>query len=412
MYNYQRREDPSHATWNSILNGIAFEHRRKGLLVFPQYYIFHSKKDPSSGFILSEDNDQSIRTIADGTARGVVPDFSLALPRLTVVPDIYKSLSNVLRDVEIGNFDDSDVTIDYLGIPLMLELERPPPRHPTSIDEWIADTSAIMNKAMSQADSQAHCLFSSSRYVHQQEVIIMAAAGVWWCWRIARRDEDLYQQQELDLVEYLTLYVDDPDNADFAVDEDGQGEEDELLTPEDALRRAVQFMPVIGRDEDDEGQDGGVRAPNYDSYRDDDACFPKQPCNYANLQAQDLLHVQVPDAPFDPYSRWFGVMRIGTKVSKDHFLQIQGLVVGSPRTGALFSMKDPVVSNRAILTIPHHVTPLCSLRCYRILFSLAGLRWTYLSDSIIPAPPYSSNLIPVARQDRVLSESARATRRT
>ncbi|KAF8917469.1 hypothetical protein CPB85DRAFT_1431385 [Mucidula mucida] len=75
-------------------------------------------------------SESTAATVANSTARGVALDLCLVLPKLVARGGILATITSLLNNIKINQIFHRKMCILRLSIPLILELKRPPPRHP------------------------------------------------------------------------------------------------------------------------------------------------------------------------------------------------------------------------------------------------------------------------------------------
>ncbi|KAG9219879.1 hypothetical protein CCMSSC00406_0009626 [Pleurotus cornucopiae] len=185
LFNVRRTEDSSYGLWSALLLQLC-GNRLDIFVLCPQYRLYvprHPNNQPA-------DADTSMITTSDGQARGVIVDHSLILPEIQPVHwgNLFKYLTHLFQSPQ-PSFSEFDVRTINATVPVIVEQKRPPSRHPKDILSYYEQLGKLLRAAADQATDQAVCLFSMLNYGHQQEVILIAATGAWWQFRLSRRGD-------------------------------------------------------------------------------------------------------------------------------------------------------------------------------------------------------------------------------
>ncbi|KAJ3805091.1 hypothetical protein F5876DRAFT_52423 [Lentinula aff. lateritia] len=174
-FNRRRTEDSTHPVWSLIL--IQLCGSNLGCLQpVPQYRLYFS----AINFTDLDPNE----TIS-GSDVEVIPDFCILLHRAVLVQKgVFKSLLSAIQPTHLPS---RAIKITSIFIPLLVELKRPVSRNCNNIDELMSGLGTMMKSAQSQAEGQAHCLFSIPNYHRQTHVVLIAAVGEWWSFRFVPR---------------------------------------------------------------------------------------------------------------------------------------------------------------------------------------------------------------------------------
>ncbi|KAF8435455.1 hypothetical protein L210DRAFT_3506274 [Boletus edulis BED1] len=245
-WNPRNLEYPWYEPWVQILQALVAD--LPPLAVAPQLYLWYYRHpNPRDHRIQPPAQDEgdwyeegnttldSIESIHVGSRRNKYQLVDLAITRkvsrirpaptvpLTHAPDDQFYLSR---------------KVDYMGIPVLCELKRGGPRtsnFPTSLEH----AHRLLHVASEQLLRQAHHLFEM--YPHQEEVLLIAVAGLWWLHRVLPRNESKVATAE---------EIESEEHAEASTDSDAF-EENEI--PADMQDGVVDMNvgPDLARDEQD-----------------------------------------------------------------------------------------------------------------------------------------------------------------
>ncbi|KAJ3875663.1 hypothetical protein F5051DRAFT_470177 [Lentinula edodes] len=174
-FNRRRTEDSTHPVWSLILIQLCGSNLGR-LQPVPQYRLYFSAID------FTEFNPNE--TIS-GSDVEVIPDFCILLHRAVLLRK--GPLRPLLANIQSTYLPSRAINITSSFIPLLVELKRPVSRNCNNINEFMSGLGTMMKSAQSQAEGQAHCLFSIPNYHRQMHVVLIAAVGEWWSfWFIPR----------------------------------------------------------------------------------------------------------------------------------------------------------------------------------------------------------------------------------
>ncbi|KAF5379634.1 hypothetical protein D9757_009204 [Collybiopsis confluens] len=200
-FNPRRTDDTSHALWVLVLHDLCGRHFGR-LVPTPQYRIYWSVRDS----LHFQDQDPDV-TMPDSEILEVIPDFAILLFRgVLSSTTVRKTFMEVLSKFRPTSYFHNNLRVTACFIPLLVELKRPVSRHCSDIDQFMDGLSKLMGNARMQVQSQvympssssvnhnsdtystkAECLFSTPKFYRQSEVIVIAAVGDWWCFRVSKR---------------------------------------------------------------------------------------------------------------------------------------------------------------------------------------------------------------------------------
>ncbi|KAG1730944.1 uncharacterized protein EDB91DRAFT_1155603 [Suillus paluster] len=176
QWNPRNLEFPWYEPWGLIFADLVATSRR--LAVHPQCYLWYDSDNEQPGEVGEPQDmgDLTFASIASSTCavdHALVPDFAITrkLPRV--------------RQRHINNMWGLGRRVAYVGIPLLCEIKRSG-RRCHSVTEALLDAAGMMNVAQHQVVYQAANLFRMRP--HQDSVILIAATGFWWTYRIAERE--------------------------------------------------------------------------------------------------------------------------------------------------------------------------------------------------------------------------------
>ena len=227
LYNPRRTEDSSYSRWSVILAELYGGHREI-FIPCPQYGLYVS---PTERFRPS-DLDDSFMTTADRHARGVYVDLVVLLPRVARSNSLTQSFPVFLHQLSITNLPFRLGRMFTVDVSILVELKRPPTRHPKDILSYLKDVERLLAAASSQCRQQAQCLFSSLKYSHQDQVCMIAAAGEWWCFRMLSRTA-ISRTPAFSLQQYIRSL------DDWSIDEEYEIDEEEFVQPAEVPKVAI-----------------------------------------------------------------------------------------------------------------------------------------------------------------------------
>ncbi|KAJ8495813.1 hypothetical protein ONZ45_g12683 [Pleurotus djamor] len=220
-YNKRLVENSSYATWNAILVRLCKNHPEL-FLICPQYGLYVSPNDQMDAADADASFD-SVRTTADSQAKGVFVDNSIILPALEVKD---KSVANTVYEYFATILSrkpwvvERNLRVNTAIVPVLVEQKRPPSRHCT-LNVYVKRVQDLISEAQAQADAQAACLFSMSKFGSQDAVILVATTGGWWSFRLETREAE--EDDTFDFEQYMASMrayelKREPDEADYAED--------------------------------------------------------------------------------------------------------------------------------------------------------------------------------------------------
>ncbi|GAW06197.1 hypothetical protein F5879DRAFT_1064898 [Lentinula edodes] len=175
-FNRRRTEDSTHPVWSLILIQLCGSNLGR-LQPVPQYRLYFSAVD-----FTDLDPNETI----SGSDVEVIPDFCILLHRAVLVR-VEGPLRSLLANIQSTYLPSRAIKITSTFIPLLVELKRPVSRNCRDIDEFMSGLGTMMKSAQSQAEGQAHCLFSIPNFHRQMHVVLLAAVGEWWSfWFVPR----------------------------------------------------------------------------------------------------------------------------------------------------------------------------------------------------------------------------------
>ncbi|KAJ7841288.1 hypothetical protein B0H13DRAFT_2210107 [Mycena leptocephala] len=150
---------------------------------------------------MPSDPDTSRQTAADGDAKGVYVDIAILLPISEprfpedlgeLGPQVAgKSLAYFFNEILphlIPGISPRCVRVIGFEAPVLGELKKLPPRHAMRVGSFHSSLTRLLNEATLQAEAQATCLFCSSRFGTQDEVLLLAGAGDYYQIRRVSRE--------------------------------------------------------------------------------------------------------------------------------------------------------------------------------------------------------------------------------
>ncbi|KAL0957602.1 hypothetical protein HGRIS_001386 [Hohenbuehelia grisea] len=232
MYNRRRLEAHTYPAWDQIM--ASFAALDPSLVDAPQFPIY--TLSPSG-----VDPDESFRTVADGDAKNGSPDYALLCLRYrrkqgADIPE-YKVLSRGKEPLPLGNLPWTtlprwdELVVDYVGIPLFAELKKFPSRTHIDGKRFFEELRDLLKNAMSQLEDYAKILFSDPLRRNQDSVVLVAAVGEWWRWRVMHRNETGLERPEKPVPVELTEDIDDSEEEEEE-DEEEQGGADVDWSPD------------------------------------------------------------------------------------------------------------------------------------------------------------------------------------
>ncbi|KAF4566145.1 hypothetical protein EYR36_011560 [Pleurotus pulmonarius] len=146
-------------------------------------------------------------------------------------------------------FSETDVCTVNATVPIIVEQKRPPSRHPRDILAYYTQVQDLLKKASKQASDQGHCLFSMPRFGHQEQVMLIAASGVWWRFCLKRRAD--VADRIFNFTRFRETHLSRADEDDDAVDD----ESDLLTTPAEAEESATKREEARRQERQKSGSD-------------------------------------------------------------------------------------------------------------------------------------------------------------
>ncbi|PPR08149.1 hypothetical protein CVT24_012450 [Panaeolus cyanescens] len=219
-YNRRRTEDSIHVLWNKVLYDLCPKSRGWYFFPAPQVRVYASLLDTAAACrttsstnleplpsisTAGQQQTEEIITMPGKVGKEVILDFCLLFP----IPEGRRRSSNITDrfckyvfgwDVtSYKNADQKqktnaldiikDLKLKQMTIPLIAELKKPISRHPPDIMAYCEYLSNHIDKAQHQLLEQARCIFSLSRFRSQKEIMLIAASGEWWTFRLATRTQ-------------------------------------------------------------------------------------------------------------------------------------------------------------------------------------------------------------------------------
>jgi hypothetical protein len=185
----------------------------------------------------AEHPDVSIRTDPGANGDECIPDFSIMS-----VHAMHRYQSSSSTNPRFPALEDWDRLRIESAKPLVIaELKRPAPRSARDALEFRERLGGLMDLAIDDAEEQARLAFGVTLYKELDEIILIAACGEWWMFRVATRkgmpSEDIWDPLE-------------------SPDEDGDDDEKVLYnhrsqgkTPGPRVTASVQRYTDLGPDE-------------------------------------------------------------------------------------------------------------------------------------------------------------------
>lgn len=163
---------------------------------------------------MRDDSESSQNSVASweteraekGTTKEVIPDFVILMPRYESRVDSPAWLQNVnIPDAAKLAFQGSwtlwgalhaltfifpiwtIIRVTELSIPVLVELKQPLSRNPNGAKAQMNQLFSALKKAKAQVHLQGKCLFMAGRFLHQQQVILMAGVGDFWSFTYMHR---------------------------------------------------------------------------------------------------------------------------------------------------------------------------------------------------------------------------------
>ncbi|KAF8189261.1 hypothetical protein K438DRAFT_1833212 [Mycena galopus ATCC 62051] len=181
----RRLEHYNYTYWTAEAAAFLVRGHLRHCLVAPQLPIYVSPKES-----MSSDADTSRQTAADSDAKGVYVDIAILLPITEprfpedlgeLGPRVAgKSLAYFFNEILphlIPGISPRCIRVIGFEAPVLGELKKLPPRHAMRIGPFHSSLTRLLNEATLQAEAQATCLFCSSRFGTQDEVLLLAGAG-------------------------------------------------------------------------------------------------------------------------------------------------------------------------------------------------------------------------------------------
>ncbi|KAG9219857.1 hypothetical protein CCMSSC00406_0009604 [Pleurotus cornucopiae] len=239
IFNVRRTENSSYALWTTLLLRLC-DIRLDVFIICPQYGLYVS---PKQNFRPNE-STSSTRTQSDSKAKGVFVDNCLILPEIHLTrPPSEKSLSLLeyfgsFFKTRYSSFSEVDIRTVNATVPIIVEQKRPPSRHPDNIRAHCLDILLLLQRATSQALSQAECLFSMPKFGCQKQVMLIGASGSWWQFCLLEREKS---SPEFDFAYYTQEFLEETDEE--GADEDGSPDNglDVITSPDKAAAARKEY---------------------------------------------------------------------------------------------------------------------------------------------------------------------------
>ncbi|KAF8151026.1 hypothetical protein B0H34DRAFT_731042 [Crassisporium funariophilum] len=235
QFNPRRLEDPFYAFWNLVLSFLTYDLQPR-LFTVPQLTICHKLNE-------AVDPDTSINTMAaEPGDESLRPDFVVLC---ATIHDRYsrrqcKAFENylLLADMRI-----------MTAVPFLLaEIKRAPTRHARNRAKFRTELFRQLKSAVIGVELQAAVVFADrSRPLALDTVILIAASGDWWKFRIALGDMAAPRMAPFDPALAKEVVGEGTDEDDEYEDGEDQDQDNEDQDNEDQDNE--------DQDEDDENQD-------------------------------------------------------------------------------------------------------------------------------------------------------------
>lgn len=286
--NRRRLENPLYAFWGQILHHLVAD-IRPGMIVAPQYMLYKASQD---------NPNLSLGTVADDKADERTPDFAL----LGIILADRVTKETIDRHAPLLTFDYwPDLQVAAWKPMTLVEIKRMAGRHFRKRRDFQSDLVNILGHAVLGVLTQARIVFEESAYARAaydvHTLILIAAAGDWWVFRVATSDEFV----EEDLMD------------DFLA---GQGDESSVVYKQEAHTRVKQSMHRGTRSRSPTGHsDQGTKSPVASSSRPQHEPTPTM-SRWTHIQARLMAELKQESKDAMPKKgRWSGLLLYGTKES-------------------------------------------------------------------------------------------------
>ncbi|KAJ8482992.1 hypothetical protein ONZ45_g14760 [Pleurotus djamor] len=317
-YNVRRLEDSSYATWNAILFRLCQKHPDV-FLICPQYGLYVSPKDPTN----ADTSFDSYQTTADNQASGVYVDNSIILPTLalregSVVATVRAYLGSILTERPWAA--ERTLRVRKACVPVLVEEKRPPPRH-CNIKVYLTQVVSSLDEAQTQAETQAGCLFSMRKFGHQDRVILVAATGGWWSFRVERRDAEPNALFNLgQYLSHLRENAQNEDRDDYAADPESELVSRAVAANGDQPNQQPGAKKQVDLEEQIDGEPATIKGL---IKRIGGGPFSLENINRYWRAKTNTSFSHPEDAPFQQDGEWTSPMRLGTIVSDRYLKRIE-----------------------------------------------------------------------------------------
>ncbi|KAH0583129.1 hypothetical protein H2248_011015 [Termitomyces sp. 'cryptogamus'] len=190
-YNMRGVEYYSYGFYAILLQDL-IDHLAPRALVIPQFGLGTLTVELDQGE--SSDSD-SVVTCPQKTLSEVFPDFAVVLLRAVVVDGAQPVTASTLH----RKFEPwGNIKIERLSIGILAEAKRRPTRTASDQHSFIKNLTSVMDRAKADLDKQAVATFRA--YMGTNRVILIAFAGEWFCWRLAKRKDYITKKLESDTI--------------------------------------------------------------------------------------------------------------------------------------------------------------------------------------------------------------------
>ncbi|KAJ6537459.1 hypothetical protein B0H10DRAFT_2142185 [Mycena sp. CBHHK59/15] len=179
-------EHYNYTYWTGDVAALIVGGQCKYCLIAPQFPMYVSPKEPSR----PDATFGSGVTDADGEAEGVYVDIAIVMPIVEPRdPEELGVLATQVAGKSLYQFFDKIVPqrlpglsprclwVSGLEAPFFTELKPLPSRHVGGIESFWSSLTRLLRDGALQAEAQALCLFCSSRFGTQEDVVILTGAG-------------------------------------------------------------------------------------------------------------------------------------------------------------------------------------------------------------------------------------------
>ncbi|KAJ6607054.1 hypothetical protein B0H10DRAFT_2073271, partial [Mycena sp. CBHHK59/15] len=229
----RRLEHYNYTYWTGDTAALIVGGQCKYCLIAPQFPMYVSPKEPSR----PDATFGSGVTDADGEAEGVCVDIAIVMPiELGVLAtqvagkSLYQFFDKIVPQ-RLPGLSPRCLWVSGLEAPFFAELKPLPSRHVGGIESFWSSLTRLLREGALQAEAQALCLFCSSRFGTQEDVVILTGAGDYY--RI-RRVTRAWSRPKLKVAPYTSNTLKDlkaaaRERLDLADDGDWtEGKEEEM----------------------------------------------------------------------------------------------------------------------------------------------------------------------------------------